>query len=73
LDQVVLGWFVRIVLAVAGAIAGLFVAREAPNFSIIQMSIALFLITTLVAGAAFGPTLLARLRNRTEPGDSVDS
>jgi len=73
LDQIVLSWFVRIVLAVAGVIAGLFVAREAQNFALIEMSIALLLITILVAVAAFGPTILAWFRNRTKPGNSVDS
>lgn len=67
------GWLARIVLAVAGVIAGWFVAREAQNFSLIQMSIALLLITIMVAGAAFGPTILTWFRNWTKPGDSVDS
>lgn len=68
-----LGWLVRIILAVAGVITGWFVARDAPNFALLEMSVGLFFIAFCIAGAAFGPAILARFRSRTKPGDSVDS
>lgn len=67
-----LSWFVRIVLAVSGVITALFVARDAPNFSVIEMSIALILMAILVAVLSFGPTILAKFKDRTGAGDSVD-
>ena len=44
-------------IANAAIIAGWFVARDAVNFNIIQMVVALFLITAIVAIAAFWETL----------------
>ena len=73
MDQIVLGWLVRIIMAVASVITGWFVTRDAPNHSLIEMAVGLFLITIFVAGLAFGPAMLARFRNRTKPRGSVDS
>lgn len=47
----------RPVMFFAAIIAGWFVARDAVNFNIIQMVVALFLITAVVAAAAFWETL----------------
>lgn len=58
-------WIVRGLLVISGAIASWFVARDALNFAVIQMVIAVLLFTALVAIAAFWPTLknwLKRLR-----------
>ncbi len=48
-----LGWIIRILLVVSGAITSGFVARDALNFNIIQMVVAVFLITFLVIIVAF--------------------
>jgi hypothetical protein len=47
----------RPIMLLAAAIAGWFVAEDAVNFDIIQMVVALFLITIVVAIAAFWETL----------------
>jgi hypothetical protein len=47
----------RPVMFLAAAIAGWFVAEDAVKFDVIQMVVALFLITVIVAVAAFWETL----------------
>ena len=47
----------RPVMFFAAIIAGWFVAHDAANFNVIQMVVALFLITAVVAVAAFWETL----------------
>lgn len=64
-----LTWLVRIVMALAGAIVGWFVARESASFGVVQMAVSLLLISLLVAAAAFWPSLVAWLRNRRRSGD----
>jgi uncharacterized membrane protein YoaK (UPF0700 family) len=54
-EQVMLGWIVRIIMIVAGVVAGLFVARDAPNFGVVQMMVMLLLLALIVAGFAFWP------------------
>jgi hypothetical protein len=44
---------IRILLVVAGAIAALLVAREAPNFAVVQGMVAVVLIALLVIAIAF--------------------
>lgn len=61
-----LTWLVRIVLALSGVVAGWFVARESPNFSLVQMAASLLLITIVIAVATFLPSLLAWLRDRRD-------
>lgn len=53
-----IGWIARVLLAISGAIAGLFISREAMNFGIIQMVVAVLLFTAFVAAVAFWPTLM---------------
>jgi hypothetical protein len=53
-------WLVRPIMLVAAVIAGWFVARDAVNFSIIQMVVALLLVTALVAVAAVVEALADR-------------
>lgn len=48
-----LNLIVRPIMILAAIIASYFVARDAVNFSIVQMVVALLLITGLVAVAAF--------------------
>ena len=47
-----LNWILRPIMVIAAVIAGWFVARDAVNFSIVQMVVGLLLITALVAVAA---------------------
>ena len=53
-------WLIRPIMLVAAVIAGWFVARDAVNFSIIQMVVALLLVTALVAVAAVVEALADR-------------
>jgi len=43
-----LGWLVRILLALAAPITALFVARDALNFGLIQTIVTVLLVTALV-------------------------
>ncbi len=54
----------RPVMFFAAIIAGWFVARDAVNFNVIQMVVALFLITAIVAIAAFWETLSDWLKSK---------
>lgn len=47
----------RPVMFLAAAITGWFVAQDAVNFDVIQMVVSLFLITIIVAIAAFWETI----------------
>lgn len=48
-----LGWIVRMLLVLAGSITSWFVARDALNFTIIQMVVTVFLFTISVIIVAF--------------------
>lgn len=50
-----LSWVARGLLIAAGVVTGWFVAKDAPNFGVIQMMVALLLITLIVAIIAFWP------------------
>ncbi|MBU8545916.1 MULTISPECIES: hypothetical protein [Roseomonadaceae] len=43
-----MGWLLRGLLVVAGAIAALFVARDAPNFAVVEGMVAVALIAAIV-------------------------
>jgi hypothetical protein len=60
----ILSWLIRPLLALAAVVAGWFVAEDAVNFEIVQLVIALLLITALVVLAAFWEVLTTRLRER---------
>jgi hypothetical protein len=53
-----IGWIARALLVLAGFITSLFVTRDALNFNIIQMVVAVSLFTFAVAIAAFWPMLM---------------
>jgi hypothetical protein len=44
-----IAWLLRLILIPAGFIASWFVAKDAPNFGIVQAIVALFLIVFIVA------------------------
>jgi hypothetical protein len=60
----ILSWLIRPLLVVAAIIAGWFVAEEAPNFGVVQMVVAVFLIAALVGLAAFWEAVTERMRER---------
>lgn len=59
-----LSWLVRILLVLAGVIAGWIVAPDSNQFSIFQMVIAVLLFTFFVAIAAFWPTVARWFRGK---------
>ena len=56
------GWLVRVLLIIAGAITGWFVARDAVNFGVLQMFVMLALITVLMGALALWPTVVSWFR-----------
>ena len=59
-----LRWMIRLIMVVAAVIAAWFVACDAANLSIVQVVVALVLITALVSLAALRETLVERLKDR---------
>lgn len=50
-------WIVRLLLVISGSIASWFVARDALNFAVVQMVIAVLLFTVVIFIAAFWSTI----------------
>jgi hypothetical protein len=61
-----LNWLIRPILLLAAVIAGWLVAKDAPNFTVIQMVVAIFLLTVVIGLAAFWEGLASWLRDRKE-------
>ncbi len=64
-----LGWLVRVLLVISGSITSWFVAYDSLKFNIIQMVIAIFLITLVMFIAAFWRPLwdwVSRIRKRSK-------
>ena len=59
-----MNWILRPIMVIAAVIAGWVVARDAVNFSVIEMVVGLLLITTLVAIAACWEMIADRLKNK---------
>ena len=51
-----IGWIVRGLLVVSGTVTGWFVSKDALNFEIVQMAVALILIALIVFVLAFWPS-----------------
>ena len=51
------GLFVRLLMVIAAPIAAWFVGRDALNFPVVQMVVAIGLFTLLAAALAFAPLL----------------
>lgn len=51
------GWLVRILMILAGAITGLFVARDSLHFQAWQMVVAVVLFALMITVIAFWPNL----------------
>lgn len=61
-----ISWIVRLLMIVAGAVTGWLVAEDAPNFGLVQMMVALLLLTLIVAVLAFWPSHWAARLNRLQ-------
>jgi len=57
------GWFVRLLLIVAGFVASWFVAKDAPQFGLMQMAVVLLLVVFVVAVLAL-PERWTHILNR---------
>ncbi len=51
-------WLVRIVMFIASVVTGWFVARDAADFDLIQLAVALMLIIFFIAIGVFWPYLV---------------
>lgn len=63
-ETVMLGWIVRIIMIVSGVVAGLFVAKDAPLFGVVQTMVMLLLLALIVAVVAFWPERWSFRRSR---------
>jgi hypothetical protein len=61
---IMFGWIVRLFLIVVGFVASLFVARDAPQFGLVQMVVGLFFAVLVVAVLAFWPERWTHILNR---------
>jgi hypothetical protein len=59
-----LSWAVRLIMLAAGVVAGLIVAKDAPNFGLVQAMVGLLLITLGVFVVAFWPERWSHVINR---------
>ncbi|MCG7394080.1 hypothetical protein MHY87_14310 [Microvirga sp. ACRRW] len=59
-----LGWVVRIFMIVSGVVAGLFIAKDAPLFGMVQVMVMLLLLALIVAVLAFWPERQVSKRDR---------
>jgi predicted signal transduction protein with EAL and GGDEF domain len=59
-----LGWVARGLLIVAGFVVSWFVAKDAPQFGVMQMAVALILFIFIVAVLAFWPERWTHLLSR---------
>jgi len=63
------GWIARGLLIVAGIVTSWFVAKDAPNFGVVQGMVAVVLLGLTVAVLAFWPARWTHLLNRLrKPG-----
>jgi exosortase/archaeosortase len=59
-----LSWIFRVVLIAVGFVASWFVAKDSPQFGIMQMAVALILVVVIVAVLAFWPERWSHILNR---------
>jgi hypothetical protein len=59
-----LGWIARVLLIAAGVVASWFVAKDSPQFGIMQMAVALVLVVLIVWVLAFWPERWTHLLSR---------
>jgi hypothetical protein len=61
-----IAWAVRLLMLAAGAMTSWVVARDAPNFGVVQTMVALLLLTLIVAVLAFWPSRWTIRLNRLQ-------
>jgi hypothetical protein len=61
-----IAWMVRILLLAAGLITGIFVAKDSPNFGLVQAMVGLMLIVLFVFVLAYWPTRWSEAINRNQ-------
>ncbi len=61
-----ISWIVRFLMIAAGVVTGWFIAEDAVNFGIVQMMVALLLLTLIVAVIAFWPSRWTVALNRLQ-------
>ena len=59
-----MNWIIRGILIVAGFVVSWFVAKEAPQFSILQMVVSLLFLALAVVVLAFWPEWWKQILNR---------
>jgi hypothetical protein len=59
-----ISWIFRGFLIVLGFVASWFVAKDAPQFGVMQMAVALILLVLIVAVLAFWPERWTHILNR---------
>ncbi|WP_058535206.1 hypothetical protein [Legionella saoudiensis] len=57
-------WIIKLLLVISGSVASWFVARDALNFAIVQMVIAVLLFTVVIFIAAFWSTIRNWLKHK---------
>ena len=65
-----LSWLIRLLLSLAGVITAWFVAADAPNFGLIQATVAILMVVFFLAAAVFWQSLMEWMRARRQrPGN----
>jgi hypothetical protein len=67
-----LSWIFRGFLIAAGFVTSRFVAKDAPQFGIMQMAVVLILVVVIVAVLAFWPERWSHILNRLHKPPSSD-
>jgi hypothetical protein len=57
-------WIARALLVAGGSVTSWFVAKDAPNFGLLQMAVGLLLLALVVAVIAFWPSSWTMKLNR---------
>jgi len=60
-----ISWLLEPLMTAAAFIASIFVGEDSANFGVVQMAIAVLLMTSIVAILTFLPTLISRTRARS--------
>jgi hypothetical protein len=61
-----ISWVVRALMVAAGVVTSWFVAKDAPVFGVVQVMVAILLLTLLVAVVAFWPSRWTVALNRLQ-------
>jgi hypothetical protein len=62
----VVSLIVRVLLVISGSVTGLFVSKDAPNFTFIQGMMSLVVIAVIVFAIAFWPARWSHLLDRRD-------